>query len=205
MAKQKTYVEGMLDILVAHKLVTLKDADSMKYSFVERSKKVFDNFLLDEGLVNTPDFLRALSQYYGLPSFDTRGYFFDNLLVRNFPKDVLLRNSAIPIEIDGETILFAVSEPDREDLESVLRQHTSNDIEFHVGIDIDISDAVKEYYEKADTEDAQHEDGDDYANDWCMQRASTMQEHVVHTKSVIERVDGIIHDAINKHASDIHI
>lgn len=160
MTKKKTYVEGLLDILVARQLVTPKDADSMKYSFIERSKKAFDYFLLDEGIVEREDLLKAFETYYQVPFFDVQGYFFDSFLLNNFPKDVLLRNCAIPVQLDGPLLQVVAGQPNADQLESVLRSYVSCDIVFNVGIEQDIEDAIKEYYDKALTEDAHAEDGD---------------------------------------------
>ena len=115
-------------------------------------KEYFDDFLLEEGLIEEEPLLRALAEYYQVPSVDVTGYFFDTDLLRNFPKDFLLRNRIVPLEMEDDILIVVANDPDNPDLLSSIGAYTSEDIQFRVGLARDITDAVTEFYEKSPTD-----------------------------------------------------
>ena len=72
--------------------------------------------------------------------------------MRKFPKDFLLRNAIIPLTVDVNTLVVIASQPEKDGLESSIREHVSYDINYNVGLRRNINDAVKEFYDKALTE-----------------------------------------------------
>ncbi len=157
-AKGETYAERLIDILVKRSVIPKGDESAIKKAFKESEQEIFDEFLLEEGLVDKDDLLAALSEYYQVPSFDVVGYFFDTFLLQQFPKDVLLRCEMIPLEVDENILIMIAAEPNAPDLLNVIGSNVSYDVRFYVGIALDITDAVKEFYEPSDTEVNQDED-----------------------------------------------
>jgi hypothetical protein len=158
MAIGKTYVEGLTDVLVKLGMLPASERLATEKAFKDSGLPVFDDFLLEEGLIEREDLLRALSIYFQVPAFDTVGHFFDQLLLHMFPKDFLLRNAIIPREVDEEIMIVVASEPDLPDLVSDIGEHVSYDIQFEVGLQTDICDAVKEFYDESVTQVEQDED-----------------------------------------------
>ena len=118
----------------------------------------FNDFLLSEGVLDQESLLQALAEYYKVPSFDVVGYFFENHLLHMFPKSMLLENEIIPLQVDENMMIVVAAHPDNPDLLFEIGENVSYDIRFYVGIARDICDAVKEFYDKADTEDDPNED-----------------------------------------------
>lgn len=147
-----SFESGLLKVLVRMKVITQDDALAIEKSFHDSEVDRFDNFLLQENIVDEANLLQALSEYYQVPSFDVLGYFFETRYVRMFPKDVLLRYSIIPLEIDENIMLMVTSNPADPELLAEVGEYVSYDIQFYVGIGRYICDAVKEFYDKADTE-----------------------------------------------------
>lgn len=158
MAIGKTYVQGLTDILVKLGMLPVQERLATEQAFKDSGLPVFDDFLLEEALIDREDLLRALSVYYKLPPFDAVGYFFDTQLLHMFPKDFLLRNAIIPREVDEEIMIMIASEPDLPDLLSLIGEHVSYDIQFEVGIQTDITDAIEEFYDESLTQVALDED-----------------------------------------------
>lgn len=152
MEKRETFAQALSEILVKHKLVDEAEGRALQRAFKSSEKENFDDFLLEEGLIEEAPLLRALSEYYQVPSVDVTGYFFDTQLLRNFPKDFLLRNRIVPLEMEDDELIMVASEPDNPDLLSSLGSYTTEDIQFRVGLGRDISDAVKEFYDKSPTD-----------------------------------------------------
>jgi hypothetical protein len=149
---------GFLKVLVDLKFVTAEDAVKLLVAYNESDIDQFDEFLLSEGIVEQEHLLEALSQYFQVPSFDALGYFFETHLLRMFPKDMLLKNEIIPLQVDENMMIMVAANPANPDLLFEIGENVSYDIRFHVGIARDICDAVKEYYDKSDVEDPVDED-----------------------------------------------
>jgi len=64
MEKKEDFTQELAEILVKHKIIERIEADSIKEMFKDSTKETFDEFLLEEGLVEEAELLRALSQYY---------------------------------------------------------------------------------------------------------------------------------------------
>jgi MshEN domain len=152
MSRQETFVEKLVDIFIRNGIFKEDKAKAIKKIFYDRAKSSFVNFLLEEGLVSRGQILNALSEYYKVPAFDVVGYFFDYHQLHKFPKGVLLRNAMIPLEVDENMLIMIASEPDNEELLVKIGEYVSYDVRFMVGIALDITDAVSEFYDRAVTE-----------------------------------------------------
>lgn len=155
---ENNFEVGFLRVLVELKLMTAEDAVKLLAAYHESDVDQFDEFLLSEGILDTENLLEALSEYYQVPSFDVVGYFFERHLLHMFPKDMLLRNEMIPMQVDENMMIMVAAKPDNPDLLFEIGEYVSYDIRFYVGVARDICDAVKEYYDKADTEVDEDED-----------------------------------------------
>lgn len=161
MAQSKdTFVQDICNHMVKIKATTAQEAQILQKSFAESAHENFEEFLLDEGLVERSDLLRALSLHYKVPSFDVDGFFFNCMLLRQFPKDFLTRSGIIPVEVDENMLIVVAAEPEFPGLESQMRNFVSYEIEFFVGIKRDIWEAVDEFYDKSLTEEPELEDMD---------------------------------------------
>ncbi len=158
MSVKKGFEAGFLEVLVQLTFITPEDAIELLKRYDESDVDQFDEFLLSEGILEQEELLQALSQYYQVPSFDVVGYFFETHLLRMFDKSMLLRNEIIPMQVDENIMIVVAANPDNSELLFEIGENVSYDVRFYVGIARDICDAVKEYYDKADTEDIENED-----------------------------------------------
>jgi hypothetical protein len=147
--EKNSFVDKLCDILVKQGALKKDEAKVAKKKFANRSKDAFDNFLTSEGLVTKEQLLKALSEYFQVPSMDVIGYFFDHDLVRNFPKNFLIQNAIVPVEVDQDILTVVASDPSLPNLVEKIGQYTSYEIEFLVGEKRDIFDVITEYYDRA--------------------------------------------------------
>lgn len=159
MNHRETFAQALSDILVKHKVITAADSRAMHRAFKDSGKEQFDDFLLEEGLVEEAALLRALAEHYQVPAIDVVGYFFDHELLRNFPKEFLVENRIIPLEIDGAILVMVASIPNDSNVLVSIGKYSSADVQFRVGLARDIIDAIREYYDPSITE-MQNEDYD---------------------------------------------
>jgi hypothetical protein len=148
MEATKTLPQALTEILVRDGIISLMVGDQLERLFKDSDKATFTEFLIEDAFAERRDVLEALSEYYEVPCFDTQGYFFDHALLHQFPKDFLLRNNIIPIEVDEDMLVLVASEPDNQDLPMLIGAYVSYDTRFEVGLALDIQDAVKEFYDE---------------------------------------------------------
>lgn len=158
MSIKKGFEAGFLEVLVELKFIAPEDAVKLMLTYDESDVDQFDEFLLSEGIVEQEELLQALSQYYQVPAFDVVGYFFETHLLRMFDKDMLLRNEIIPMQVDENMMIMVAANPNNSELLFEIGENVSYDIRFYVGVARDICDAVKEYYDKANTEDVEEDE-----------------------------------------------
>lgn len=152
MEKHASFAKELTNILLKNRIIKDKESYNLQKLFQESSKEYFDNFLLEEGVVSKEDLLHALSQLYKVPAVDVDGYFFQTFLLHKFPKDILHRHAFIPMDVDDDIMTIVASEPDNPRLLPLIGDYVSYDIVFRVGLRLDITDAITEFYDKAITE-----------------------------------------------------
>jgi hypothetical protein len=188
MAISKTYVDELTATLVKLGFFPKNEGEAIKENFRDSDQAVFDSFLLEEGLIERDELLRALSIHYQVQSFDVVGYFFESFLLHKFPKDFLLRNAIIPLEVDENMLIMVASEPELPGLTVEINEFVSYDIQFYVGIEEDITDAIKEFYDQAPTQ-AIPED-----QDLREERLAERQEREEETEDIDELSGGYYED-----------
>lgn len=146
------FVKSLSEILEKNKMLSHDESLAVQKSFADSDHDLFDDFLIEEGIVQECDLLKALSQFYNVSPFDVTGYFFNHELITKFPKDFLLREGIIPVEVDNDIMSVVASDPDKDGLESMIKEYASYDVVFMVGIRRDICDAVKEFFDKSVSE-----------------------------------------------------
>lgn len=145
--RDELYIKKLTEILIQLKTINVQDGHDLFESFKHSEHEQFDDFLLDQGLVDKYDLLQALSRLYQVPYMDVTGYFFDTMLLHQFPRDFLLHYALIPYEQDENMLLMVAADPSDPELLAKIGEHASYDIIFNVGIYTDIVDAIREYYE----------------------------------------------------------
>ena len=153
MIKANRYVNELIGTLVKLKHITLDDAEPLKKAFQDSDHAVFDEFLLEEGIVEAEDLLKAKSIYYQVPLFDVVGHFFETPLLHLFPEDFLKRNAIIPLEADEDSMVLIANDPSMSNLLPDIGEYVSYDIHFYVGLYTDIYDAIEEFYDTALTQE----------------------------------------------------
>ncbi|MCL4360937.1 hypothetical protein M1446_01105 [Candidatus Dependentiae bacterium] len=151
MEKRISFIKQLTDILVSQNSIDQKKAEDIKKALKDMENVPLEEYLLQNAFVTKSDLLKALSVYYKVPAFDVSGYLFEHELLREFPKDVLLRNRIIPIIIDQDILVVATPDPSDESLLVTIGRFVNNDVRFNVGISSDIKDAIEEFYDKSIT------------------------------------------------------
>lgn len=153
----ESFITKFSDILQKIGAINTKQAQDLKKDFKSRSSDAVIYFLLDEGIVTKENILKALSQYYNMPSFDVSGYFFEHDLVSGFSPDFLRSNSIIPLTEENDILTVVAADPEIPGLTPRIEKHTDATVQYVVGLKRDIWDAIREFSELSVTEDSYEE------------------------------------------------
>jgi hypothetical protein len=158
MKRPDNFIDELSEILIRHHATTPEEIAVYKEQFSHSDLDAYEDFLLEEGLVEKEALLEALGAFYQVPWIDIGGILLDPDLVRNFPKDFLLRNEFIPIALEEDFLTVAAAHPDDETLLANIGRFADADVRFQIALPQDILDAVAEHYEAALTEVQTDED-----------------------------------------------
>lgn len=158
MQYNEAFIDEIIKILVKNKAVKPQEGPNLKRMFSMRSDVAFEEFLIEEDIVEKEDLLKALSEYYKVPALDVEGEFFEHELVKMFPKDIMLRYCFIPYEHEDDILMVVAAQPDDPDLSDVIGRHVSYDVQFMVGYFEDIIDQVEDTYDEPVTDEEEDED-----------------------------------------------
>jgi hypothetical protein len=149
MEARDTFIDAISAILASKGYISSSERTAIADNFSQSDHDSFINFLKEEGIVDSENLLDTLSTYYQVPSFDVVGQFFDHEYLHKFPKGFLLRNGIIPLERDENILIMIAHEPDDPELLPKIGSYVSYDIQFYVGLEVEICDAIKEFYDRA--------------------------------------------------------
>lgn len=156
--KQKTattIVDALCALFQKHHLFKPQEITVMKKKFQEVSEGAFEDFLLEEGLIEKENLLPILEEFYKVPALDVEGIFFEHHLLSMFPKDAMLRNMFIPYQRDGDVLIVVAAHPSNGALPEIIGQFVSYDVTFMVGLTRDIKDAIEDFIDVPITQQEQ--------------------------------------------------
>lgn len=158
---EQQLIDGITKVLVQLNYLSTEDAHALHEAFKRSEVERFEEFLLDEDVVNKEDLLKCLQIYYKLPAIDVVGILFEHNLIVKFPTEIMLNAGFIPYQRDGDILQVIAARPQDAELPEIISEYVSYESVFMVGIYRDICDAVKEFHDQALTtieEDEQEED-----------------------------------------------
>jgi type IV pilus assembly protein PilB len=200
------------EILIAGGVITqeqLEEALKMQKALGLRLGEV----LIRQGSVTEDDILRTMQSQLGLPSIDINRVVVPDEILRLLPETVARKHTILPIEFTNGQLLVATSDPTDYFALDDIRLATGMMIKPCISKKGDILRSIDRFYGKGEAEKA--------ARDYVKQAgvapvAATSQAAVLsavpsgteieeEATPIIKFLNTIIENAVNNHASDIHI
>jgi len=145
--QQQEMIRDILNLLCEREVLNREDTVELEREYKKSNLAYFEDYLIDEDIVDKEDLLKVLQEYYNVQAMDVMGEMFDHDLLKKFPKDVLLRNCCIPYRQDGSLLIMVTSNPLNEDLDEILGEFVSYDFHYFVGIPRHIDMMIKDFYQ----------------------------------------------------------
>jgi type IV pilus assembly protein PilB len=177
---------------------------------IKREGGRFFSTLVQQGLVEEPQLMHFLSQYYRLPLVDIRQIKIDPAVIKQIPMEVVQKYRVIPVKRVGNRLTVAMEDP--SDVFAI------DDIKFMTGYEIEpvlaspsaIGEGMDTYYDSAnefqDVLSGLDEDTNlDFVEEAEEDFNAAEMSSAVEEAPVVKLVNLILAEAIRKGASDIHI
>lgn len=177
----------------------------------ERTGKSLSQIMVDFGLVNEEQLLRAVAEHLSLEYLNLEDVDFSQPVLRSMPSSVARMYGAVPVALTGNTVTVAVIDPYNPQLVGELSFILGKDVQIAVAPTKQIEEAIQKYFGE------ESESLKDVLTDMESQLASAEAIETV-TKSggtaaleelasqapIVRFVNLILFQAIQDRASDIH-
>ncbi|MGH7501052.1 MAG: type IV-A pilus assembly ATPase PilB [Longimicrobiales bacterium] len=168
--------------------------------------------LVKLGAISESDLTRSLAKQYRVPAVDLDRVQIDPKLVKLFPNDLALKHNVLPIRRIGRMLTIAMADPTDAGAIDTIKFVTRCDIEPVIVGEVTLRRHLEQFY--AGKEDdrlaellAEFEVGDDVEliEDAEEEISAAALQAQVDDAPVVKLVSGLLTDAVQRGASDIHI
>ncbi len=200
------------DLLVKKNLITNEQLREAEKKSRENGETVTYN-IISLGFVDEQHYVSMLSKHYGIPSVDLENIEIDVSILSLLQPEFCIKNSLIPIRRNGAVLVIAIADPANLFAIDTIRFMTSYNVETMIAGEMAIREAIERYYGEPARKDhlssvleslevpdeaitvAEEEDELDVAD---LERSGQ-------DAPVVKLVNVVLHEAVQRRASDIHI
>jgi type IV pilus assembly protein PilB len=168
--------------------------------------------LVKTGAISESDLTRSLAKQYRVPAVDLDRVQIDPKLVKLFPNDLALKHNVLPIRRIGRMLTIAMADPTDAGAIDTIKFVTRCDIEPVIVGEVTLRKHLEQFYAGKDDDHlaellAEFETGDDVEliEDNEEEVSTAALQAQVDDAPVVKLVSGILTDAVQRGASDIHI
>ena len=177
----------------------------------ERTGKPLSQIIVDFGLLNEDQLLRAVADHLSLDYIDLEGIEVPKNVARLMPAEASRLYQAVPVSLTGDTVTVAVMDPYNPLLSEELAFVLGKDVQLAVAPGKQIEAAISRYYGaesesmKEVLQDVETQLAtDELAVDVSLDAAATQLEEMASHAPIVRFVNLVLFQAIQDRASDIH-
>ncbi|HEU4452156.1 MAG TPA: type IV-A pilus assembly ATPase PilB [Longimicrobium sp.] len=165
--------------------------------------------LVKLGFLGEADLVRALARQHRVPAVDLERVKLDPRILKLIPAEIAVKHLVLPLRRVGRTLTVAMSNPTDLGVIDDLKFITRLDIEPVIAGDFTLRKIIEKEYESADekiNELLKQFDQDDVelVDDREEEVSVTALQAAVDEAPVVKLINGILTDAVQRGASDIH-
>lgn len=191
------------DLLLSSGKITKEQLDLALLRQINTGEKI-DKILVDEGFVTINDIAELLERQLGIPYIDLERHFIKAEIVLKIPESIARRYDLIAIDIEGNSLLVAMSDPLNIFAIDDLKLYTNYEIKPVMADEASIRRNIDKYYRRELAERVLEEFIKFYEfKDMKMMNEEELLE--VSSAPVVKFINTMIEQAIEMRASDIHI
>ncbi|MFW5999670.1 MAG: GspE/PulE family protein [Halanaerobiaceae bacterium] len=168
----------------------------------EDSNRKLGQILVDLGYISEDDLIQVLEFQLGIPHADLSSYVFDSTMADYIPERMARRYNAVPLEVEGEKLNVAMSDPSNLVAIEDMEMASGLKIEPFIASQKSIEQALTQIYTLDDTEDVFESLGSIQRNE---EPEMDELKQMVEDAPVVRLANLIVKQALQMRASDIHI
>ena len=166
--------------------------------------------LVKLGYVDASEISEAQAAQFGFDTIDLNAAEIPPSVIELVPESVARENVVLPIELTGDTLTVAISDPMNYEVLDKLRFILNKEIEVAVAPSDDIQTAINRHYGQSETEsvDSMLQEFTETAIDFTqteIKEAETGAGEEDENAPIIKLVNLIVSEAVSMRASDIHV
>lgn len=178
---------------------------------VEEQKKTGQKLtgaIIQLGFLKENQILRALEKHFAVPGVEVNTFEIDQSVIALIPKDVCEKNTLIPLQKAGTTLVVAFADPSNIIVKEDLRFITRCRIQAVVGTESAIVSGIERYYGGSiSTKSLNSMSVEGLDEDFSINSPTAEiidQDGFADDAPIVKFVNSILGDAIRKKVSDIH-
>lgn len=199
--KQNRKLRPIGEILVNKGLVTREQLDAALQKQDKTSMRLGE-ILVEEGILSKDQLNTALAERLGVESIELATYEVDSLAATMVPEKLARRYGAIPIKfLDENTLLVAMVDPTNVFAIDDLRMMTGYDIKPAIATAEDVFSSISKIHRMGESLEAEAGDEEEFIEEEAVE--ADIRE-VASGAPIVKLVNGVISQAVDDRASDIH-
>jgi type IV pilus assembly protein PilB len=176
------------------------------------SKHRLGYILVKQGAVHELELTKMLARQYRMPAVDLSRFEVDARMLRLIPADLAIKRMVLPLKREGRTLTVAVADPADQGLMEDLKFITRFDLFPVLAGEHTLKQLIERHYETGDEQlqtilKEMGGVGDDVeiVEDEEEEQAVSVLQAMVDDAPVVKLINGILTDAVQRGASDIHV
>ncbi len=203
----------LLNLLLRNKKISREEAEVILRE-AKMAKKPIRELVVQRGVMSEEELARFLARTYNMEYLDLPKYEINEDLVRKIPESFLRKNLVIPLRRKGRRLMVALADPTQSQVIEDLQFLTGSDIQPYVAKASDIQatldkvlgapsqDFLKEAMEAIEEEGVE---GEVEVGEVEEEEAGAVDLTAAAAAPVVKLVNGLLAQAIQMGASDIHV
>ena len=150
MIPEKRIGRRLGEILVRREVITQEQLQRA-LDFQRREGGLLGEILVKLGYVNEMDIVQALTVQYGFPYLPLEGYELNSEVVKLVPENVARQYRVIPLDVMGNILTVAMSNPLNEKAVEDIEMITKKKVQVFISTVTSVYEALNRLYRKNDT------------------------------------------------------
>lgn len=185
-------MKNLEEYLLEEKYLTETDLKKIKEIQIANDKR-FDEVIIEEGFISDKEMTEILALSTGLPRVNLNKLYISPDVIELVPEYLARKHTALPIKKDGNSLILALSDPFNIFAIDDIKIAANHDIQVVIAAKNEIQKAIEAYYKP-------------YTNMRVTETNDIDEELEEAEKApIVKLVSNLIHQAVKKNASDIHI
>ncbi|MBD1576556.1 type IV-A pilus assembly ATPase PilB [Vibrio sp. S11_S32] len=185
------------------------EQEQVVVSSVLNDKKSVPVVCVDAGFIDSQTLLQQLCQLFALPQAHLDHYSYAEVCEQLGLRDLITSHQVLPLQIDSQSLLLAVSDPTNTGVEDDFRFATGKQVEFILADCKELEGAIRRLYGRSAGSD--NGQGKDITQDELANMVEVGSDEIQETEDLSQDeapvsrfINQILLDAVRKGASDIH-